>query len=263
MSDMYANLKGNSGLTPAARPENSGLTPVAHQGNSGLTPAARLPDRYWFLTWTTYGTWLPGDDRGFVSNIDRGDGKGHRLNIPGTEPASKVRGLEIMARNKMTGPPVFLVLEQATALFDQFRETANYRGWELIAIAIMRNHVHVVVGVPGDPEPETILGSLKSYGSRRLNREFGKRESDTWWTEGGSRRRLKTESNVLAAIAYVRDQEYPLVVWISDQWQLGLAPELASGGRESAVSESAVSESAVSIDKKQGADAPRSPKGEW
>jgi REP element-mobilizing transposase RayT len=270
MSDMHANLKGNSGLT---------LTPAARQGNSGLTPAARRepPDRYWFLTWTTYGTWLPGDDRGFVSNIDHGDGKGHRLNIPGTEPASRMRGLEIMARSKMTGPPVFLILEQATALLDQFRETAAYRSWELIAVAIMRNHVHVVVGVPGDPEPEALLGSLKSYGSRRLNREFGKRESDTWWTESGSRRRLKTESNVLAAIAYVRDQEYPLIVWIADQW----SPELASGGRESAVSESAVSESAVSESAvsesavsesavsegipdsvKQGADAPRSPKGE-
>ncbi len=221
--------------------------------NSGLTPAVRheRPDRCWFLTWTTYGAWLPGDDRGFVSNIDRGDGKGHRLNTPGTEPAGKMHGLEIMARNKMTGPPVFLMLEQATALLDQFRETATYRGWELIAVAIMRNHVHIVVGVPGDPEPETLLGSFKSYGSRRLNREFGKRESDTWWTEGGSKRRLKTEGNILAAIAYVRDQEHPLIVSISDKW----LPELASGGRESAVSESAVS-GCVPGWTKQGANAP-------
>ena len=26
-------------------------------------------DRFWFLTWTTYGTWLPGDARGFVSPV--------------------------------------------------------------------------------------------------------------------------------------------------------------------------------------------------
>jgi hypothetical protein len=25
--------------------------------------------RYWLLTWTTYGTWLPGDERGFVSPV--------------------------------------------------------------------------------------------------------------------------------------------------------------------------------------------------
>jgi len=23
----------------------------------------------WLLTWTTYGTWLPGDERGFVGNV--------------------------------------------------------------------------------------------------------------------------------------------------------------------------------------------------
>ena len=26
-------------------------------------------DRHWFLTWTTYGSWLPGDPRGFVSQL--------------------------------------------------------------------------------------------------------------------------------------------------------------------------------------------------
>ncbi len=26
-------------------------------------------DRYWFLTWTTYGPWLPGDRRGFVGPV--------------------------------------------------------------------------------------------------------------------------------------------------------------------------------------------------
>ena len=26
-------------------------------------------DRYWLLTSTTYGNWLPGDPRGFVSTI--------------------------------------------------------------------------------------------------------------------------------------------------------------------------------------------------
>ena len=31
-------------------------------------------DRYWLLTWTTYGTWLPGDRRGFVSNVLDGSG---------------------------------------------------------------------------------------------------------------------------------------------------------------------------------------------
>ncbi len=126
-------------------------------------------DRYWLLTWTTYGTWLPGDDRGFVSNVDDGAGHGHRVNQPGTSPTSKQRGLQEFARSQMKGPPVFLDANHAAALLTQFQETAAVRGWQLSAVAIMRNHVHVVVGVVGDPEPDTLLRDLKSYGSRRLN----------------------------------------------------------------------------------------------
>jgi REP element-mobilizing transposase RayT len=259
---------GNSGLTPAARHTelNSGLTPAARHTelNSGLTPAARQApaagqmDRYWLLTWTTYGTWLPGDDRGFVSNIDRGDGKGYRLNQPGTEPAKAMRGLTRMAAQSMKGPPVYLDLDHATVLFQQLQNTANYRGWQLQAIAIMRNHVHVVVGVPGDPEPDTLLRDFKSYGSRAFNQRWKKPSSGTWWTESGSKRKLPNEDAVAGAVAYVRDQEYPLAVWIDPRWQAELGPrrdlasESASGGRQSPVSERAAG---AGSEEKQRADA--------
>jgi REP element-mobilizing transposase RayT len=240
-------------------PGHSELTQDAGQSDSRRDP----PDRYWFLTWTSYGTWLPGDDRGFVSNIDCGDGQGHRLNTPGTQPASKMRGLEIHARMKLSGPPVYLNLDQATRLLDQFHETANHRGWELIAVAIMRNHVHIVAGVPGDPEPETILAAFKSYGSRCLNREFGKRESETWWTAGGSKRPLKTESSILAAVTYVRNQADPLIVWISEKWLRELSGDAAipavfsaSGGRGPTVSDS------TETTKKQETRIPHSPSGQ-
>ena len=49
----------------------------------------------------------------------------------------------------------------------------------------MANHVHVVVGVPGDPEPERLLADFKAWGTRRLNRGWGRREH--WWTQGGSK----------------------------------------------------------------------------
>ena len=176
-------------------------------------------DRFWLLTWTTYGTWLPGDDRGFVSNIDIGDGKGQRINTPGAEPAAQRRGLQIDAKERMGGPAVTLSLPHAEALLTQFHETVRFRGWELHAVAIMRNHVHIVLGVPGDPEPETMLQSLKTYGSRRLNREFTRPQSGTWWTEGGSRRLLPSEEAVRTAVAYVRDQDFPLVVWIDSRWK--------------------------------------------
>jgi REP element-mobilizing transposase RayT len=222
---------------------NSGLTPAARQATPAARREERQMDRYWLLTWTTYGTWLPGDDRGFVSNVDRGDGKGHRLNQPGTEPASAMRGLTRMARQSMKGPSVYLEMDHAHVLLQQFQETAKYRGWQLQAVAIMRNHVHVVVGVPGDPEPENLLRDFKSYGSRALNQRWGKPSSGTWWTESGSRRKLPNEVAIAGAVAYVRDQEFPLSFWIDPRREAELSPrrELAngpaSGGRESPVSE--------------------------
>lgn len=175
-------------------------------------------DRFWLLTWTTYGTWLPGDARGFVSNVDRGDGTGYRLNMYGETPVADVPGLERMALEKLTGPPVLLAMDHAASLLEQFLETARFRGWRLESAAVMRNHVHLVLGVPGDPEPDTLLRDFKSYGSRRLNRAFARPQGGTWWTESGSRRKLPDENAVRAAIGYVRDQSHPLIVWVAPRW---------------------------------------------
>ena len=172
--------------------------------------------RTWLLTWTTYGTWLPGDERGFVSNVAEGDGPEVKHNVSGTPYDARQRGLALAARTQMKGEPVWLSAAQAAPLAAQFRETAAFRGWTLHALAIMVNHVHLVATVPGDPEPETLLRDFKSYGSRRLNREFGSPAGGTWWTVSGSRRKLPDECARIAAVRYVRNQSRPLVVWIAE-----------------------------------------------
>ena len=166
------------------------------------------PDRHWLLTWTTYGTWLPGDDRGSVV-----DSRRHRQNTPGTlylatHPAVRRRALAVRA-----GLPVYLTADQAAVALDQFRRTASHRGWFLLAAAVMRNHAHLVVGVPGDPEPDTLLRDFKSYASRALNGRWPRPPSGTWWTQSGSTRKL---ADAASAVEYVLSQEYPLVVWAAD-----------------------------------------------
>ncbi|HKI38493.1 MAG TPA: transposase [Gemmataceae bacterium] len=173
-------------------------------------------DRYWFLTSTTYGTWLPGDERGFVGETRDEAGAKQIHNLPGTPVDSDLPFLEAYARGAMKGPPIYLVLAQAEALLAQFQETARYRNWLLLAVGIMANHIHIVVGVPGDPDPSDVLGDFKSYGSRALNRQWGKPVSDTWWTASGSKRKLRDEQAIRNAIQYVRDQEHPLVIWVAE-----------------------------------------------
>ena len=183
-------------------------------------------DRYWLLTSTTYGNWLPGDSRGFVSNVRVDDGPEVRHNIPGTPYDADLPPLQEHVRSNMNGDPVRFDVDHAVQLLEQFQETARYRKWRLFAVGIMANHIHIVIGVPGDPPPKILLKSLKSYGSRRLNRLFGNRESGTWWTESGSKRKLPHDRAVLAAIQYVVDQEYPLLIWTTAVPELGL-----EGGR--------------------------------
>ena len=116
----------------------------------------------------------------------------------------------------MKGLPIYLNFRQAETLLSQFQETASYRGWVLHAVAIMANHVHLVVEVTGDPDPDRVLADLKAYGSRSLNRGFGKPASETWWTSRGSTRKLADERAVAAAIDYVLyKQPHPLMVWSS------------------------------------------------
>jgi REP element-mobilizing transposase RayT len=97
------------------------------------------------------------------------------------------------------------------------QSTARYRGWHLLAGAIMTNHLHLLVGVPGDPDPATLIRDLISYSSRVLNQKYGKPESGTWWTEGGSRRKLPDENAVQRAVLYVLNQKYALIASFGEQ----------------------------------------------
>jgi REP element-mobilizing transposase RayT len=107
-----------------------------------------------------------------------------------------------------------LTICEAEVLLAQFQETAARRRWQILAVAIMFNHFHIVVGVCGDPKPSKILGDFKSWATRKLSERFGPPASDTWWTERGSKRKLPDETAVAGAVRYVLyDQPRPLVTW--------------------------------------------------
>jgi hypothetical protein len=105
-------------------------------------------DRYWHLTWTTYGTRVAGAAGGFVSNVYAEDGGPEvRHNVPGTDCDADMPGLERYVRDHMLADPYLLNAEQAGAVLAQFQETSRVRGYELCAASAMENHIHLVVGV--------------------------------------------------------------------------------------------------------------------
>ena len=169
----------------------------------------------WLLTWTTYGTRLPGDQRGFVSGLRTEAGEVVIHNQPGTPVDADVPGLRRYAESIMTQPEVRLTLEQAVTVAEQFRETAAYRNWGLEALAVMANHVHLVVAVADDLPAAKMLTDFKAYTTRRLNRDYSPSVKKKWWTERGSTRALRDAEAVEAAINYVKTQHEPSIVWLA------------------------------------------------
>src|SRR5580704_16263495 len=92
----------------------------------------------YLLTWTTYGTWLPGDKRGSFA-----DGKG--LQAP-----NSIRELEAAAR--MTEDACILDPQQRTLVEQTIADHCRIRGWQLHAVNCRSNHVHVVVTAKRKPE---------------------------------------------------------------------------------------------------------------
>ena len=147
----------------------------------------------YFLTWTTYGTWLPGDKRGWVHHSD---GAWH---VPFRVPNSRLAGA---AARKAKNPVRFSSIQRRIAE-ETIRESCEVKGWILHTLNVRSNHVHVVL-TAGDVSPEKVMIHLKAYASRRLNAQAGGRRR--WWTRHGSTRYIKTSHSLAKAVEYVKNQ---------------------------------------------------------
>lgn len=151
------------------------------------TPLAYL------LTWTTYGTWLPGDARGWVHH---GEGGPH---VPYRAPDA---ARQQRARSRMKGDPVRLNAARRQIVEASIRESYRLRGWPVHALTVRSNHVHLVV-TAGDRRPEFVMTHLKAWASRWLNERTAGPRPLRWWTRHGSTRYINFEAGPARAIRYV------------------------------------------------------------
>jgi hypothetical protein len=147
---------------------------------SGLAGGRRMTSDpiTWLITSTTYGTWLPGDARGFVGRVWEtrpGDPSTEALRAEhdhvDTPYDRAIPGLEAASRAQMKGDAVLLTGAHAEVVVEQFRQTAGFRRWHLHAVAVMANHFHLVVTAPADILSDNLLRDFKSYASRALNQQ--------------------------------------------------------------------------------------------
>jgi REP element-mobilizing transposase RayT len=159
----------------------------------------------WLVTWTTYGTWLPGDPRGNVSPVLQADGTYEkRINTPGAEWAAGNERTRKRAGALQRCETVCLDGEEAYAAAESIADAAASRKWLVPRAAVMATHVHVVLQDAGG-DSSAASRVLKGVSQAALSEHCG--ATRRWWTRGGSERGLRGAEAIAAAIQYVAEQE--------------------------------------------------------
>lgn len=141
-----------------------------------------------FTTWTTYGTWLPGDNRGWFDP-----------NVGLCEPdALQLREATLM----MTEFAVVLDHTQRQIVNRIIVDHCQIRGWELHAVNCRSNHVHVLLSA--ETRIEIPREQFKAWCTRKLCPTVPQRKK--WWTERGWDVYVDHEKSRQAIAEYIRNQ---------------------------------------------------------
>ena len=143
----------------------------------------------YMLTWTTYGSWLPGDERGYVK-----DGQ--------TLPANP----QIMRASRMRqkSPTVILNKPQIRLVQQTILAEAERIGHKILALAVRNNHVHLVL-LPHSESIEDAVSRYKSITTRALWKHGKKGRI---WTKGYDKRFCFSKKELAARIKYVQNHTH-------------------------------------------------------
>lgn len=151
----------------------------------------------YFLTWHTYGTWLHGDRAG---SVDREHA------IYGTPRLAADDKRFARAREALCDPPLTLN-EMSRMLVDNIvREHCRIRSWNLAALSVRSNHIHVVIRDP-EVKPEPIVKQLKEWGTRKLREHRIIAPRQHAWADHASTIYLYEPGSLAKAVVYVLEMQ--------------------------------------------------------
>lgn len=145
----------------------------------------------YFITFRTYGTWLPGDGREYV------DRRSNAFDSPFLASDSF---REQRARTALRTVPFVLDDRMREHVAEAVVETCELRGWTLSALNVRTNHVRTVVSA--GKTPERVMNDLKAYATRRLVATGAVRQGRPVWSRHGSTVWLFTQDEFERACIY-------------------------------------------------------------
>ncbi|MFN9985069.1 MAG: transposase [Pirellula sp.] len=159
----------------------------------------------YFLTYTTYGTWLHGRDQG---SVDRTHNVYSEIRL---EP-NKQR-LEAMSQ-RCAYPRYQLDATRRYIVLETIKNVVLHRNWVLFAAHIRSNHIHALIRA--NTTPEKVLVDLKAWSSRQLIEALNEPKELKRWTRHGSTLYLWTEDQLADKLKYViQDQGEPMELYVN------------------------------------------------
>jgi len=142
----------------------------------------------YMITWTTYGTWLQGDKRGYVKN-------GKIL------PTS--RSLEDSNKHNLSKEPVKLTKTHRQIVQDAIFEKAKQLNQKIYALSVSSNHVHIVAEYIAMP-----IGLVVRHYKGSAQAALRKRGlSGRIWTKGFDKRYCFDQHTLQNRINYAKSHD--------------------------------------------------------
>ena len=156
----------------------------------------------YFITFTTYGSWLHGDNRGSVL-------------IKEKSPCviGACEQLHQYTQQHLKHPPVQFNEEQRHIVCNTMIRHCDLRQWRLLALHVRSNHVHALVR--SQAEIERVMGELKAWATRCLHRTG--HDFASVWTQHGSTQYIFTDAKLYEKAYYIiHEQGEPMALFIDD-----------------------------------------------
>jgi REP element-mobilizing transposase RayT len=152
----------------------------------------------YFITFSTYGTWLHGTSKG-LGSVDR------EHNGYGTPFVAPDARREAQSRDAMKQSPYTMRAAEREVVRDAIVRLCRKMGWQLLAVHVRSNHVRVVVAV--DRDPGRVMSDMKAAASRALTRAGFDDSARIRWTRHGSTLHLFNEAAVADKVDYTLNRQ--------------------------------------------------------
>lgn len=155
----------------------------------------------YFITFTTYGTWLHGDPRTSVV-----------VQNHGTKVLEPQDSFYRYAQRHLKHPAVTLDPSMRHLVLRAMIERCGTMQWRLLACHVRSNHVHLLIA--SDEPIEKVLSSLKAWGTRQLRRAGY--NLIKVWTHHGSTKYVFRKSKLLEKMHYIIHEQGDMMDYYLD-----------------------------------------------